>query len=67
MPWIDLEGAVNVRDVGGLPAGDGLAAIVSGQPAQVAHVDGAFEINPRHDTSLADPPWACGLGKWVRR
>jgi protein tyrosine/serine phosphatase len=23
MPWIELEGAVNVRDVGGLPAGDG--------------------------------------------
>jgi len=23
MPWIDLEGAVNVRDPGGLPAGDG--------------------------------------------
>jgi protein-tyrosine phosphatase len=23
MPWIDLEGAVNVRDVGGLPADDG--------------------------------------------
>jgi protein-tyrosine phosphatase len=23
MPWIDLEGAVNVRDLGGLPTGDG--------------------------------------------
>jgi protein-tyrosine phosphatase len=23
MAWIDLEGAVNVRDVGGLPTGDG--------------------------------------------
>ena len=23
MPWIDLEGAVNVRDLGGLPTDDG--------------------------------------------
>ena len=23
MPWIELEGAANVRDVGGLPTGDG--------------------------------------------
>ncbi|MGZ6840160.1 MAG: tyrosine-protein phosphatase, partial [Frankiaceae bacterium] len=23
MPWIELEGAVNVRDLGGLPTSDG--------------------------------------------
>jgi protein-tyrosine phosphatase len=27
MPWIELEGAVNVRDLGGLPAGDGAETV----------------------------------------
>ena len=30
MPWIDLEGAANARDVGGLPTEDG-GKIVTGR------------------------------------
>ena len=33
----------------------GLAAVLGGQPAQVAHVDGPVQFDPRHDAILAAP------------
>src|ERR1700746_3427545 len=42
MPWIDLEGAVNVRDLGGLPTDDG------GQTAagRLLRADNLQELSP---------------------
>jgi protein tyrosine/serine phosphatase len=42
MPWIDLEGAVNVRDVGGLPAGDGGETVAG----RLLRADNLQELSP---------------------
>ena len=42
MPWIELEGAVNVRDLGGLPAGNG-ARTVAGR---LLRADNLQELTP---------------------
>lgn len=42
MPWIDLEGAVNVRDVGGLPTSDG-GAVVGGR---LLRADNLQDLSP---------------------
>jgi protein-tyrosine phosphatase len=42
MPWIDLEGAVNVRDLGGLPTDDGGATVAS----RLLRSDNLQELSP---------------------
>jgi protein-tyrosine phosphatase len=42
MPWIDLEGAVNVRDLGGLPAGDGRQTVAG----RLLRADNLQELSP---------------------
>lgn len=42
MPWIDLEGAVNVRDLGGLPTGDGGQTV----PGRLIRADNLQELSP---------------------
>ena len=42
MAWIDLDGAVNVRDVGGLPAGDGGQTV----PGRLLRADNLQELSP---------------------
>ncbi|MBV9379873.1 MAG: tyrosine-protein phosphatase [Streptosporangiaceae bacterium] len=42
MPWIDLEGAVNVRDVGGLPTEDGRKTVT----ARLLRGDNLQELTP---------------------
>ncbi len=42
MAWIDLDGAVNVRDVGGLPAADGGETV----PGRLLRADNLQELSP---------------------
>ena len=42
MPWIDLEGAVNVRDLGGLPTEDGSHTAVG----RLLRADNLQELSP---------------------
>jgi protein-tyrosine phosphatase len=42
MPWIDLEGAVNVRDLGGLPTDDGGETL----PGRLLRADNLQELSP---------------------
>src|SRR5271170_3522003 len=42
MPWIDLEGAVNVRDLGGLPTDDGGQTVVG----RLLRADNLQELSP---------------------
>jgi protein-tyrosine phosphatase len=42
MPWIDLEGAVNVRDLGGLPTDDGGATVAG----RLLRADNLQELTP---------------------
>jgi protein-tyrosine phosphatase len=42
MPWIDLEGAVNVRDLGGLPTDDGGQTVA----ARLLRADNLQELSP---------------------
>ena len=53
MPWIDLDGAVNVRDVGGLPAVDGGPTV----PGRLLRSDNLQALSPADVTRLVD-----GLG-----
>jgi protein-tyrosine phosphatase len=53
--WVDLEGAVNVRDLGGLPAGDG-GRTASGVLLRADNLQG---LTPRDVDRLVD---VCGLG-----
>ena len=48
MPWIDLDGAVNVRDVGGLPAADGGQTV----PGRLLRADNLQELSPADVTRL---------------
>jgi protein tyrosine/serine phosphatase len=48
MPWIELEGAVNVRDLGGLPAGNG-GRIAAGR---LLRADNLQELTPSDITRL---------------
>jgi protein-tyrosine phosphatase len=48
MAWIDLEGAVNVRDVGGLPASDGGETV----PGRLLRADNLQELSPTDVTRL---------------
>jgi protein-tyrosine phosphatase len=48
MPWIDLDGAVNVRDVGGLPASDGGQTV----PGRLLRADNLQELSPIDVTRL---------------
>ena len=47
MPWIDLQGAVNVRDLGGLPTDDGGQTVVG----RLLRADNLQELSPS-DVSL---------------
>jgi protein-tyrosine phosphatase len=49
MPWIELEGAVNVRDLGGLPTADG-GTIVA---ARLLRGDNLQDLSPADVTKLA--------------
>ena len=42
MPWIDLEGAVNVRDLGGLPTGEGGETVAG----RLLRADNLQELSP---------------------
>ena len=42
MPWIDLEGAVNVRDLGGLPTDDGGETVAG----RLLRADNLQELSP---------------------
>lgn len=48
MPWIDLEGAVNVRDLGGLPTDDGGQTAVG----RLLRADNLQELSPSDVTRL---------------
>jgi protein-tyrosine phosphatase len=48
MPWIDLEGAVNVRDVGGLPTEDGRKTV----GARLLRADNLQELSPSDIATL---------------
>jgi protein tyrosine/serine phosphatase len=48
MPWIELEGAVNVRDVGGLPTDDGRKTV----DARLLRADNLQELSPADITRL---------------
>jgi protein-tyrosine phosphatase len=50
MPWIDLEGAVNVRDLGGLPTGDGGRTV----PGRVLRSENLQELTPDDIVKLVD-------------
>jgi protein tyrosine/serine phosphatase len=50
MPWIDLEGAVNVRDLGGLPAGDGRRTVAD----RLLRADNLQELTPSDIARLVD-------------
>jgi protein tyrosine/serine phosphatase len=50
MPWIDLDGAVNVRDVGGLPAVDGGPTV----PGRLLRSDNLQALSPADVTRLVD-------------
>jgi protein-tyrosine phosphatase len=48
MAWIELEGAVNVRDLGGLPTRDGLQTV----PARLLRADNLQELSAADVTKL---------------
>jgi len=48
MAWIELDGAVNVRDVGGLPAADGGETV----PGRLLRADNLQELSPTDVTRL---------------
>jgi protein-tyrosine phosphatase len=50
MAWIDLEGAVNVRDLGGLPISDGGSTV----PGRLLRSENLQELSPRDVTILVD-------------
>ncbi|HVT68610.1 MAG TPA: tyrosine-protein phosphatase [Trebonia sp.] len=50
MTWIELEGAVNVRDVGGLPTSDGGTTV----PGRLLRSENLQELSPRDITRLVD-------------
>jgi protein tyrosine/serine phosphatase len=50
MSWIELEGAVNVRDLGGLPAGDGSVTA----PGRLLRSASLQELTPADVTRLVD-------------
>ena len=50
MTWIELEGAVNVRDLGGLPTTDGGAIV----PGRLLRSENLQELSPRDVTRLVD-------------
>ncbi len=50
MPWIDLEGAVNVRDLGGLPAEDGRQTVVG----RLLRADNLQDLSPADVARLVD-------------
>jgi protein tyrosine/serine phosphatase len=49
--WIDLEGAVNARDVGGLPLADGAGTIAAGR---LLRSDNLQDLTPRDVATLVD-------------
>jgi protein-tyrosine phosphatase len=48
MAWIELDGAVNVRDLGGLPTSDGRSTV----PGQLLRADNLQELSPADVTKL---------------
>ncbi len=50
MPWIDLEGAVNVRDLGGLPTGDGRQTV----GGRLLRADNLQDLSPADVATLVD-------------
>lgn len=50
MSWIDLEGAVNVRDLGGLPTSDGGSTV----PGRLLRSENLQELTPGDVTKLVD-------------
>ncbi len=50
MPWIDLEGAVNARDLGGLPTGDGRQTVVG----RLLRADNLQDLSPADVAKLVD-------------
>jgi len=50
MSWIDLEGAVNVRDLGGLPTSDGGSTV----PGRVLRSENLQELTPDDVVKLVD-------------
>jgi protein-tyrosine phosphatase len=50
MPWIDLEGAVNVRDLGGLPASGGRQTI----GGRLLRADNLQDLSPADMATLVD-------------
>jgi len=50
MPWIDLDGAVNVRDLGGLPTRDGRQTV----PGVLLRSDNLQDLSPADVTALVD-------------
>lgn len=50
MSWIDLEGAVNVRDLGGLPTSDGGSTV----PGRLLRSENLQELTPDDVTKLVD-------------
>ena len=50
MPWIDLDGAVNARDLGGLPAGDGRQIA----PAVLLRSDNLQDLSAADVATLVD-------------
>ena len=54
MPWIDLQGAVNARDVGGIPLRDGGAVA----PGRLLRSDNLQDLTPRDVDHLVDD---CGV------
>ena len=50
MPWIDLEGAVNARDLGGLPGQDGRQTLTG----RLLRSDNLQDLSPTDVTTLVD-------------
>jgi protein tyrosine/serine phosphatase len=50
MPWIDLEGAVNVRDLGGLPTADGGSTV----PGRLLRSENLQELSPADIAKLVE-------------
>ncbi|HTX28223.1 MAG TPA: tyrosine-protein phosphatase [Streptosporangiaceae bacterium] len=50
MPWIDLEGAVNVRDLGGLPGDDGRVTL----GGRLLRADNLQDLSPADVAKLVD-------------
>jgi hypothetical protein len=52
MPWIELDGVVNIRELGGQPAGDGRETAGGGLLREGG--DGYWRRRPGHEP---DPHW----------